>query len=50
MPEEDYDPLADDVCDKCMRSGVQISHTDENGNTVCYECSEGESEDANGQE
>ena len=26
----------------CMRSGVQISHTDENGDTACYKCAAGE--------
>ena len=51
MSSNDHkDPLADDLCDKCMCSDVQISHTDENGDTVCYECAEWESEDACGEE
>lgn len=28
----------DDLCDKCMRSGVQVARTDEDGNTICVEC------------
>lgn len=36
VPEDE----GDDVCDKCMRSGVQVSQTDENGDTVCAECAE----------
>jgi hypothetical protein len=32
----------DDLCDKCMRSGVQVARTDEDGNTICTECDEGE--------
>lgn len=30
-----------DLCDKCMRSGVQISHT-EDGKTVCVDCADPE--------
>lgn len=33
-------PEGDDVCDKCMRSGVEVSQTDANGNTVCTDCAE----------
>lgn len=29
-----------DLCDTCYRSGVEISHTDANGNTVCIDCAE----------
>lgn len=34
-------PFADagnDLCDRCMRAGVKVSHTDDEGNTVCVEC------------
>ena len=34
---EDLD-AGDDLCDHCMRSGVQITYTDANGNTMCDEC------------
>ena len=30
----------DDLCDNCMSSAVVVSHTDENGDTVCVECAE----------
>lgn len=38
--EEDDDPtdMIDDLCDICRRSGVEISHIDDMGNAVCYEC------------
>ncbi len=36
--EAAFDEGGDDLCDKCHRSGVQISHTDEEGNTLCYDC------------
>ena len=36
--DEDDDGDGDDLCDSCMRSGVEISHTDDDGNTVCVEC------------
>jgi hypothetical protein len=32
----------DDLCDKCMRSGVVVSRTDENGDTICVDCDEDE--------
>ena len=28
----------DDVCDQCMRSGVQVTRTDDAGKTVCPDC------------
>lgn len=28
----------DDLCDTCMRSGVEVHRTDEEGNTVCVDC------------
>lgn len=28
----------DDLCDQCVSSGVQVTRTDEAGNTVCAEC------------
>jgi hypothetical protein len=31
------EPAGDDLCDRCMRSGVEVSHT-EDGDTVCTEC------------
>ena len=34
------EPDSDDLCDTCMRSGVAIARTDEDGNTVCVECDE----------
>jgi hypothetical protein len=34
---EDF-PEGDDLCDKCMKSDVQVSRTDEAGNTICAEC------------
>lgn len=30
--------LNDDLCDRCMRSGVEVARTDEDGNTVCVDC------------
>ena len=30
----------DDMCDNCGRSGIQISHTDGEGNTICNDCLE----------
>ena len=35
----------DDLCDACMRSGVQVSHT-KDGNTVCVECAKDAEDDA----
>lgn len=37
---DETDDHGDDLCDKCMRSGVQVSKTDENGGTICAECDE----------
>lgn len=28
----------DDLCDTCMRSGVEVHRTDEDGNTICVDC------------
>lgn len=40
MPEEEDDESeGDDLCDTCMRSGVEVSRT-ELGKTVCVECNE----------
>lgn len=36
--DEDDEPDGDDLCDTCMRSGVEVHRTDEHGNTVCVEC------------
>ncbi len=36
--EDDPTDMADDLCDICRRSGVEISHIDDMGNAVCYEC------------
>lgn len=33
-----------DLCDRCMRSGVEVHRTDENGSTVCVECDAEEDE------
>lgn len=33
-----------DLCDRCMRSGVEVHRTDENGNTVCVECDDEEAQ------
>lgn len=35
--DEEPEPEGDDLCDRCMRSGVEISHT-EDGETVCVGC------------
>ena len=40
--EEDDCNDGDDLCDRCMRSGVQVSQVDESGNTLCAECAGGE--------
>lgn len=29
----------DDLCDRCGRSGVAVYETDEDGNTICVQCS-----------
>lgn len=36
--DDDDDSKDGDLCDTCMRSGVEISHVDDEGNTVCVEC------------
>lgn len=33
-----------DLCDTCMRSGVEIARTDLTGRTVCVDCDEEEAE------
>ena len=35
---DDDDGDDDDLCDTCMRSGVEISHVDDDDNTVCVDC------------
>jgi len=32
--------VGDDLCDRCMRSGIVVDHIDKNGDTVCLECAE----------
>jgi hypothetical protein len=39
-PPDDNGGDGDDVCDKCMRSGVVVSQTDDEGNTICVDCAE----------
>ena len=43
--DDDDEDDGDDLCDSCMRSGVEISHTDDDGNTVCVECAAEENEE-----
>ena len=43
--DDEDDSDGDDLCDSCMRSGVEISHTDDDGNTVCVECAAEENEE-----
>ena len=39
LPDGDEEAdSGDDLCDYCMKSGVQISYTDDSGKTVCHEC------------
>lgn len=33
-----------DLCDTCRASGVEIDHTDDEGNTVCVDCAAQEEE------
>lgn len=40
--EEREDDGGDDLCDTCMRSGVHVARTDEDGKTVCVDCDENE--------
>ena len=42
--EEDESNVGDDLCDTCMRSGVVVYRTDENGNTICVDCDDDEEE------
>lgn len=37
-PDNEPTDISDDLCDICRRSGVEISHIDDMGNAVCYEC------------
>lgn len=30
--------MDDDVCDRCMRTGVQVNRTDTERGTICVEC------------
>lgn len=34
--EDDWE--GDDLCDQCMRSGVQVARTNSQGQTVCVDC------------
>lgn len=38
--QADAAAAGDDVCDTCMRSGVAVSAVDDDGKTVCGDCSE----------
>lgn len=42
---KDSAPQGDDLCDQCMRSGVQVSRTDEAGRTICSDCDTGSEPD-----
>lgn len=43
-PDNEPTDMAGDLCDICRRSGVEISHVNADGDTVCWDCAGEEDE------